>query len=58
MTQILKHTDADGYTVEFVVENGHGVLVSRSDTGTEVSVYLSKDACHELAGVLGAWAER
>jgi hypothetical protein len=51
------YIDPDGYTAEFSVEDGRGVLVSRSDSGTEVSVYLTKDASHDLAAALSAWTK-
>lgn len=56
-SSLFTHTDADGYTAEFVLEDGRGVLVSRSDSGTEVSVYLTKDASHDLAAALAAWTK-
>lgn len=56
MSPLFQHTDADGYTAEFVVEDARGVLVSRSDTGTEVSVYISVDAALNLSAALSTWA--
>lgn len=58
MARQFSFVDDDGYSVAFEDNDGRGVLVARSDSGTEVAVYLSGDAAQQLSATLADWAAR
>lgn len=58
MARQFSYVDDDGYSVSFEDTDGRGVLVARSDSGTEVAVYLSGDAAQQLSVTLANWASR
>lgn len=54
----FSYIDEDGYAVALETDraSGRGVLIARSDSGTEVTVYLSVDAAQKLAEALYRWS--